>query len=153
MLTSSDDFLEMEVYIAASPETVFSFLTDAAKMTRWMGLEAEIEARPGGKFWLNVTGRDIASGQVLEESPPNQIVLTWGWEGEGNPLPPGSSRVELTLRPEGTGTRLRLRHSGLSGQLREEHSQGWSHYLERLAIVASGGQAGPDPWATPAPEQ
>lgn len=38
-----------------------------------MGTAIEIEPEPGGKFWLNATGTDIASGSYLEIDPgPNQ---------------------------------------------------------------------------------
>ena len=60
-------------------------------------------------------------------------------------LPPGSSTVEITLRADGDGTIVRLRHDRLPSDVsREQHGVGWRHYLERLAIVALGGEAGPD---------
>lgn len=46
---------------------------------------------------------------------------------------------------EGDKTRVRLRHSGLpDDNAVAQHTQGWDHYLDRLAVVASGGDAGPD---------
>jgi len=60
-------------------------------------------------------------------------------------VPPGSSRVEITLHPEGDKTRLRLVHSGLpDDETVVQHTDGWDHYLGRLAVVAAGGDAGPD---------
>jgi uncharacterized protein YndB with AHSA1/START domain len=75
--------------------------------------------------------------------PPTRIVFTWGWEGNPD-LPPGSSIVEVTL-VDGEGTIVRLRHSGLPDEnWRQMHVGGWRRYLERLAVVASGGDAGLD---------
>ncbi len=37
-----------EVYIEATPETVFSFFTDPEKVARWKGQEATVDPRPGG---------------------------------------------------------------------------------------------------------
>jgi len=63
---------------------------------------------------------------------------------------PGGSTVEVTLIPEGAGTRVRLAHRGLpSEDSQAGHRHGWDHYMPRLAIVAAGGDAGADPWATP----
>jgi len=58
-----------------------------------------------------------------------------------------SSTIEIELVPEGVGTVLNFTHRDLpSAEASESHSKGWDHYLERLAIVAPGGDPGPDPW-------
>jgi uncharacterized protein YndB with AHSA1/START domain len=116
-------------------------------MVRWKGIEATLEPRPGGIYRVTINGRAIASGRYLEVVPPRKVVFTWGWEGEGHPLPPGSSRVEITLEPDGDGTLVRLVHSGLAPELQAEHGHGWDHYLARLATRAAGGDPGPDPMA------
>ena len=73
-----------------------------------------------------------------------KVVFTFGWEQEGNPIPPGSTTVEITLHPEGDKTRVRLVHRGLPDDAVSDHGEGWDHYLGRLAIAATGGDAGPD---------
>jgi uncharacterized protein YndB with AHSA1/START domain len=45
--------------------------------------------------------------------PDRRIVFTWGYEGDGQAVPAGSSTVEITLEPVADGTEVRLRHSGL----------------------------------------
>ena len=58
----------------------------------------------------------------------------------GQPDHPGFHPVTITLQPEGTKTRLTFVHSGLpDAQAVIDHTKGWDHYLERLAIVAAGG--------------
>jgi hypothetical protein len=52
--------------------------------------------------------------------------------------------VEITLFPEGEKTRVRLAHRGLPDDAVADHTKGWDFYLNRLAIVASGGDAGPE---------
>jgi activator of Hsp90 ATPase-like protein len=82
-------------------------------------------------------------------STPYRLVFTWGWE-DSSELPPGSSTVEITLVPDGDGTLIRLRHTGLpSEESRALHAAGWSHYLERLSLAAAGRDPGPDPLAAP----
>jgi uncharacterized protein YndB with AHSA1/START domain len=90
-------------------------------------------------------GRDVARGEYLEIAPNTRIVFTWGWEDSH--VPPGSTTVEITLQVDGDGTILRLRHMGLPEDQRDLHAQGWAHYLERLAVAASGRDPGADPWA------
>ena len=141
--------VEQEVRgIAARPETVFEFFIDPEKMTRWKGSSASLDPRPGGLYRVNVTGRDVANGKYVEITPHSRVVFTWGWEAEGNPVPPGSSTVEISLTPDGDGTLLRLRHTGLPAEEGETHTQGWAHYLQRLSIAAVGQDPGPDPLAS-----
>ena len=137
--------LEKEIRIAAQPDTVFSFFTDPAKMTRWKGKSASLDPRPGGIYRVDMNGRDIARGEYVEVVPYSRVVFTWGWEGESSSLLPGSSTVEVSLIPDGDGTLVRLRHLGLTPKQRESHSEGWDHYIPRLAAVAAGGDPGPDP--------
>jgi uncharacterized protein YndB with AHSA1/START domain len=147
------DAVEREVRIAARPETVFEFFTDPEKMIRWKGRRAELDARPGGTYRVEINDQAVALGEYVEVDPPGRIVFTWGWEGqEGgqgeHAVPPGSSRVEITLEPHGDGTLVRLRHLDLPAEAREIHGQGWDLYLGRLAAVAGGGDPGPDPNST-----
>jgi uncharacterized protein YndB with AHSA1/START domain len=145
-----DKPLTKEIYIDAPPDVVFSFLTDAEKMVRWMGLTAEIEPKAGGVYRLNPNGREFIRGTYLEVITNSRIVFTWGWEEPGARIPAGSTTVEITLQREGTGTRVRLVHRGLPADRRENHDLGWTHYLSRLKIASEGGQPGPDPCADPA---
>ena len=142
--------VELEMQIAASPETVYDFFTDPDKMIQWMGRSAVLDPHPGGAFRCDINGRDVAAGQFVELDPPRRIVFTWGWDTEDPVTPPGSSTVEVELIPEDAGTRLRLTHRDLPGpESAEKHRGGWQHYTERLAVAATGGDAGADPWATP----
>ena len=143
------EVLEKEVRIDARPETVFSFFTDPAKMTLWKGGSATLDPRPGGIYRVDINGRDVARGEYVEVVPHSRVVFTWGWEGEGSPLPPGASTVEVSLIPDGDGTIVRLRHLGLAADQRDAHAEGWAHYMPRLAVAASGGDPGADPWAAP----
>ena len=137
-----------EVRIAARPETVFPYFTDADKLVVWKAVRADLDARPGGVFRMDVTGRgDIARGQYLEIDPPRRVVFTWEWE-QGAATQPARSVVEVTLSPDGDGTLLRLVHRGVPEEIRRGSAAGWAHYLPRLALAAAGHDPGPDPWTT-----
>jgi uncharacterized protein YndB with AHSA1/START domain len=139
-----------ELAIAASPETVWQFLVDPERATRWMGQVATFDPRPGGEYRLEVIPGHTASGEFVELDPPRRLVQTWGWEaGEDGPrsVTPGSSTIEIELEPDGDGTLLRFTHRDLpDAGATESHAHGWDHYLPRLAIAATGGDPGADPW-------
>jgi uncharacterized protein YndB with AHSA1/START domain len=139
-----------EIAIDASPETVWQFLVDPDRATRWMGQAAELDPRPGGLYRVDVIPGHTARGEFVEVDPPHRLVHTWGWDpgDEGkSAVPPGSSTVEIELVPDGDGTLLRFTHRDLPDSAQaESHGHGWDHYLERLAIAAPGGDPGEDPW-------
>ncbi len=141
----ADDVLVLVERIAAPREAVFDFLVDAQKMLRWMGTAVEIDATPGGTFWLNATGTDIASGSYVVVEPPKKVVFTWGWEGSPD-VPPGSTTVTITLSVDGDDTVVELRHEGLPGGAGDAHNEGWTYYLGRLVQVAIGHDPGPIPY-------
>jgi uncharacterized protein YndB with AHSA1/START domain len=146
--TSSSLVIEREVHIDASPQTVFEFFTDPAKMVRWKGTQATLDPRPGGVYRVEMNEQVIAVGEYVELDPPNRLVFTWGWEGDYASTPPGSSTVEVTFRPDGDGTLVRLVHTDLpSAEAAEAHAVGWDQYIARLVIAAAGGDPGPDPHA------
>jgi uncharacterized protein YndB with AHSA1/START domain len=136
--------LRLERRIDARPETVFSYLTDPRRYMRWMGVDAQLDPQPGGIYRVTVPQGFVALGEFVEIDPPHRVVFTWGWEGD-SPVPPGSSRVEITLTPDGHGTLLRLTHTGLpDDEAVQLHKLGWDRYLDRLATAAGGGDPGPD---------
>ena len=121
-----------EILLEATPEEVFAYLTDSARYILWMGVAAELDARPGGVFRLdpNGSGSDAISGRFVEVTPPTRLVFTWGYASAGHRLPPGSTTVEIDLIPQPDGgTRLRLVHRGLEGLDQMGHTAGWQHYL------------------------
>ncbi|MFG2330953.1 SRPBCC domain-containing protein [Streptomyces sp. NPDC048604] len=140
----------VERHIEARPETVFGFFTDREKWLSWMGADGVFSFEPGGSYRTRVTGENTASGRFITVDPPKRLVFSWGWENGAMPVPPGSSTVEITLKPVAGGTLLRLVHSGLpSPEACAAHAEGWEHYVGRLAVQAEGGDPGPDAWMQP----
>jgi uncharacterized protein YndB with AHSA1/START domain len=145
--TTETTSVERQVSIDASPETIWEFLVDPDKATRWMGLSATLEAEPGGLYRVEVIPGHTARGEFVELDPPRRLVYSWGWEEGESSLPPGSSTVEIELVPEDGGTTVRLVHSDLpNAESADSHGHGWQHYLDRLAIAAAGTDPGEDPW-------
>ena len=86
----------------------------------------------------------MAAGRVVTVEPDRRIVLTWGYEGDGQAVPAGASTVEITLEPDPDGTRVRLRHTGLPAtEPPRAHLAGWRHALATLAYNGSADQLAP----------
>lgn len=136
--------LVREIVIDATPETIWPFLVDPEQHVRWLGTEVDIDPRPGGEYRVLVYGQHPSRGEYVEVVPHEKVVFTFGWDEPGHPIPAGSTTVEISLSPEGDKTRVRLEHRGLPADAVEDHTGGWDRYIERLSIVATGGDPGPD---------
>jgi uncharacterized protein YndB with AHSA1/START domain len=147
MLMTDQLVVRREVQVAAPPATVFAFLTDPEKILSWMGADATSEAHPGGIYLVKGVGGDrgrAARGTFREVVPVHRLAYSFGWEGRDD-VPPDSSLVEIDLIDRDGGTLLRMTHSGLPNQAQcASHSQGWAHYLGRLASAATGRDPGVD---------
>jgi uncharacterized protein YndB with AHSA1/START domain len=129
--------VQRTVFIEAGPEIVFGFLVDPALMAEWFGISPVLEAKPGGRFRVEVSRGNVAIGVFTEVTPYRRVAFTWGWESADSALSalkPGTSHVEIELQPREGGTLLRLVHSGLPMDLERIHGERWALYLKRLAL-------------------
>lgn len=153
MKTEKTWSVELEQRVNGSPELVFEYFTDPEKYRRWQGIDVDIDPRPGGHFKVTTTPGIRAMGEYIAVEPPHRIVLTWGFESSGPPLPrglaevpPGSSLVEMDFVPDGDETVIRVRHTGFPSEAaRWAHEQGWHVYLPRLEALSHGDDPGDDP--------
>jgi uncharacterized protein YndB with AHSA1/START domain len=138
-----------ELLLPASREEVFGYFVDPTRLVRWLGIAAGLDPRPGGRFRFEVQPGEFCEGEYVEVSPPARLVVSWGWTDPSWNLPPGSSRVVVELAEDPGGTRLRLTHDRLPGELRPLHDEGWGRFLARLDAVASGAAPAPYPVERP----
>ena len=156
VLTPDNDAVLAEVFIAAPPTRVFDAITDPKQRAQWWGMKPATPAVPGvtpfrvtdgssdlcvGGKWTNegVTGdgrKFHLEGKYLEIDPPRLLVHTRfadfvgdfetivRWELE--PRDVHELRTSGTHRA-GTGTLLKVRHSGFASHLEQaqSHNQGW----------------------------
>jgi uncharacterized protein YndB with AHSA1/START domain len=141
----TENSIRREFTLEADAATVFAFFTDPQRLMRWIGVSAELDPRPGGIFLLEVHPGRVARGEFKEVLPVSRLAYSWGWEGNLENVPPGSSLIEIDLLPNNGSTLVRFTHSGLPAEAVPGHSEGWTHYLKRLAIAATGSDPGPDP--------
>lgn len=136
--------VDRRLYIDAPPSRVYELLIDAELLTRWMAPIARTDPRVDGTVtWTHHNG-DSVIGRYLELVPARRVVFTYGWDRSDVEVPPGSTTVEIDLRPERNGTMLHLVHRGLGDAMAEAHTGGWTHYLDRLQAAAEGRDPGPD---------
>lgn len=137
--------LTLKRHIKAPPEKVFAAWTQPELMRQWFAparaatLEAECDLRIGGRYRVLMhtedDGRDHeASGVYREIVPHERLVFTWTWL---NRPEEGETLVTLHFRSDGGHTLFTLTHERFaSAQLRDEHSDGWSGALDKLAQLA-----------------
>lgn len=133
--------IEQTVRIAASPQTVWTFWTEPQRLAEWWGTATAVETEPGGTFRVVMESGPVMRGVFTELDPPHRLVFTFGWENNapGEPLAPGSTRVEVTLTPEADETVLVLRHFDMPTPHAPDHEKGWSYFIgERLVAAAAG---------------
>jgi len=128
--------IERQLFIEARPSTIFSYFTDASKLRLWLGQQAQLDPVEGGRLQIDMNSQDIVLGAFRSIEPFERIVFTWGWRGSDS-HPPGSSVVEVTLKPEANGTWLHLRHASVPESEQECHLDGWVRNMERLRAAVS----------------
>src|SRR5260370_16544844 len=131
------------VHVDAPPEQVYEYFTRPEAIVSWMGDYAWLEARPGGRFVLDIKGAPVR-GQFLHLDPPHRLLISWGYAGSDH-LPPGASTVEVRLTADRGGTRVELQHRDLPPDERPGHACGWTHYLAPLQSAASLPHPSPHP--------
>jgi uncharacterized protein YndB with AHSA1/START domain len=142
------DAIIHELVLPVPAEHAFDMFTDPGQLVRWIGISADLQARPGGRFRFEVVPGQFCEGQYVVVERPRRLVFTWGWTDPAFGLPPGTSRVEVTFTPDqddASRTWLRLVHDGLPGDLGLLHDDGWSRFLARLAEVVVGRDPGAYP--------
>ena len=132
--------IEQSVRIAASPETVWSFWTDPERVTQWWGVAAEVEPAPGGVYRVVMGEGPVMRGAFTDVDEPHRLVFSFGWEqnAPGEPLAPGSTRVEVTLHADGADTVVVLKHFDMPADAGPDHVKGWAYIVgERLAAAVA----------------
>jgi|SRR5271166_6065055 len=147
VITPDQDAVVSEITIAAPPKRVFEALIDPKQVMQWWtGEQCQIEAfamepKVGGRWrydtkqsTMNVNGvsKFHCEGEVLEYDPPRRLAYTWigNWHEDR-----GQRTVVLwELAPVGSGTRIKITHSGLANlpAARKDYSGGWVGVMESL---------------------
>ena len=145
------DLVVEEIRLERPPDEVFDFFVDPGKLVQWIGIGADLDPRPGGRFRFEVAPGQYCEGAYVEVERPARVAFTWGWTDPAMGVAPGSSRVDVALSPDGGGTLVRLVQRGLATDTaRLLHDDGWGRFLARLAAVAVGAEPPAYPSGDPA---
>lgn len=139
--------IHAEVTVKASPQTVFELWTTNEGVKKFFGLDAEIENKSGGKYFVYFDLEDPSlsseGAKILRYEPPKFLSFEW----HGKP-----EMVEMNVQPyptwvevqfEGAGensTHITLDHYGFGeggtwDQAYEFFSAAWPEVLKKLASL------------------
>ena len=116
------------------PEKVWRALTDSSLISQWL-LSNDFEPVVGRKFQFRndpvPNWNGIIDGKVLAIEPGRKLSYSWATMGL-------ESVVLFTLTPTGSGTQLRLEHSGFpmdNDAAYKGANYGWQNFLGRMDKV------------------
>lgn len=168
-ITPDNDAILAEVFIAAPPARVFEAIADPKQRAQWWGVkspappgmnafrvtDSQSDLRVGGKWSMEGVGPTNApfhmEGKYLEVDPPRLLVQTRKADFVGE----FETIVRWELEPHdvlglhgtgthrmGTGTLLKVKHSGFAGHLDqcESHQLGWHASLGWLKNFIETGE-------------
>lgn len=104
--------------IPASPEEVYTALTNPITIQLWSGDSAQMSTEPGSEFSLfegNIVGKN------LEFEENKMIVQEWYFGDQSE-----KSIVTIKLHPHKNGTSAELKHLNIPDQDFEDIKEGWS---------------------------
>jgi uncharacterized protein YndB with AHSA1/START domain len=130
--------LHFERRYDATPDEVWSALTEPESISRWLFADAVIEPRVGGAFRLRWSENE-AGGSVLVWEPPRTLEVEWNETDLRSIL-----RIEITAVEDGAA--LVLDHRNVTAKAAIGMGAGWHAHLEALAELLSGGGASSERW-------
>jgi activator of HSP90 ATPase len=114
--------LKQTATFKATPHEVFEALMDEKKHAEFLGADAKISRKVGGKF--RMYGGDV-DGKNVELVPDKKIVQTWRYSD----WPEGHySTITYSLEPTANGTRLTFTQTDIPDDKYEDIKQGWIDY-------------------------
>jgi uncharacterized protein YndB with AHSA1/START domain len=133
-MTEYPHCLDRTITIEAPQDLVFRYFTTNDRWAAWWGPGSTTDARSGGRVYIRHPNGIEAGGEVLEVTPPERIVFSYGF-ASGDPIPIGASRVSIRLERAHGATRVLLHHEFAEAAVRDHHVQGWRYQMSVFANV------------------
>ena len=129
--------LVIERELSYPPEKIWRALTQGSLIKEWL-MDNDFQPVVGHSFQFRSTPvpnwNGIIDSQVLVVEPNKKLSYSWGSLGL-------ESVVTWTLTPTGTGTHLRMEHSGFGSDQDAAYkgaNYGWQKFIGNLERVAAG---------------
>ena len=87
--------------LPAEPARVWEAVGSPERLSRWLGVEVELDLRPGGEGMARERDGSVRRLVVEEVEPGERLAFHWWRDDRG-------STVEIDLKPAGDGTALRV---------------------------------------------
>jgi len=130
----TDNTIRKSIYLNATPEHVWQWLTEPEKLGQWFHKPtAPLVADEALEMFGAESGDKMIWGKVQVARPPEYLEYTFTIKPMGDAV----SLVKWTLEPVAGGTRLSLEHSGLpqgaeAFGLVLALDQGWDRHLGQM---------------------
>ena len=136
----SDVVLRKSIYLRATPEEVWAYLTDPEKLAIWFHVPKTALAEGEYEMFGAESGDKLMWGSVLVAEPFLKLEYTFTIAPMGDRI----STVKWALAEVPGGTQLSLRHEGLAqGEdafgLSLALDKGWDDHLARMRASAHEG--------------
>lgn len=113
-------------HLPATPEEVYTALTNPLTIELWTGETVEMSTEPGSEFSL---WEGSIVGKNLEFEENKKIVQQWYFDGQ-----PEDSIVTIKLHNDGNETSVELRHTNIPDDEYNDMVEGWNNsYFGALA--------------------
>ncbi|MBO6903163.1 MAG: SRPBCC family protein [Rhizobiaceae bacterium] len=151
MSTDKTSFVYV-TYIASTPHRVYEAITRPELASRYWGHENVSDWRPGSR-WEHVRANNDRTvelvGKVVENSPPNRLVITWAGASQADDLS-AQSRVTFDIAEYEDMVRLTVSHDELiaGSSMARGITKGWPVVLSSLKSFLETGR-GLDVFAEP----
>ncbi|HKE94025.1 MAG TPA: SRPBCC family protein [Povalibacter sp.] len=130
-------------YIRATPEKLWSALTDAEFMKQyWFGTHCASQWTAGSPWKMVYPDGNISdAGEIVEADPPRRLVIRWQHQSKPELKNEGESRCTIELEPFGTAIRLSITHTieREPSKFIEAVSGGWPKIISNLKSLLETG--------------
>jgi len=145
-----DRIIHLSADLSIGPKRAFAYFTDSKLLRSWLALDADVEAKVGGKyelFWEPANHEDNSTigCRVTALSEGELIAFPWRSPKQYKPFANGAdplTHVVVIFMATPSGTRVHLIHSGWRStheweEARQWQERAWTGALEQLKKIAA----------------
>ncbi len=137
--------LKLERDFPVSPEVLFAWVSDGAKLLQWWGPEGlhvpehDLDFSRIGPWYSvmqNGEGQQFkVSGHVTHIDRPKSVGFTWAWHDDQDQRG-AESHVTFSVTATNSGSRLVVDHRELvDAESATNHNEGWTSSLRKLEVL------------------